>query len=192
MLILPATPPPLTPPPLVYHWPELWRSILSFIRFLTVYVSDLKPLPNIETLITALIKLTTLALTSGETFLPDSASYDDLVYKIVENGDSLTKFRDAYSLGANSTSSEAAASMKTLVGVSKHYSDLIAAQRDQIRNPSPRQVGNIIKQGYETLSIEVREGLDRWEGFREADHKTVLKKLARVAVADARTFSLGG
>lgn len=138
-------------------------------------------------MITNLIKLTTLALTQGEAFLPDSASYDDLVYKIVENGDSLTKFRDAYSLTG---SGEAAASMGTLIGVSKHYSDLIEAQRGSVKNLSPREVGKIIRQGYETLSIDVREGLDHWEKFREADHKVMLKKLARLAVADARTLSL--
>ncbi|KAL1305131.1 hypothetical protein AAFC00_002056 [Neodothiora populina] len=172
---------------LSYHWPELWRSMLSFMRFLTAYATDLKSLLHIETLIANLTRVTTLALTQGESFLPDMTSYDDLVYKLVETGDSFVKFRDAYSLTNNS---EAAASMKTLIGVSKHYADLIEGQKGMIKNLSPREVGKIIKQGYETLSIESREGLDHWERFREADHKVMLKKLARVAVADARNLSL--
>lgn len=44
----------------------------------------------------------------------------------------------------------------------------------------------MIKKGYETLSIQSKEGLDRWEKFREADGRTVLKKIARVAVEDVR------
>lgn len=172
---------------LTHHWPELWRSILSFIRFLTVYVADLGGLPHMEKLITSLIKVITLALTQGESFLTDSSSYDDLVYKLVETGDSLIKFRDAYGLTGNG---EAAASMKTLIGVSQHYSELIEGQKGRTKNLSPREVGKIIKQGYDTLSIESREGLDQWEKFREADHKVALKKLARVAVADARLLSL--
>ena len=170
-----------------YHWPELWRSILSFIRFLTVYADDLRSLAHIDTLVTNVVNLTTLILARGEAFLPDSASYDDLIYKLVENGDSLVKFRDAYSLSGNG---EAAASMTTLVGVSTHYSELIEGQKGNIKNLSPREVGKIIKQGYETLNIETREGLDRWEKFREADHKVALKKIARTAVTDARELSL--
>lgn len=168
---------------LVYHWPELWRSILSFIRFLTVYVADLKGLWDIETLITLLIKVTTFALTQGESFLPDSSSYDDMVYKLVEFGDALTKFRDAYSLTGTG---EAVASMETLLGVSHHYRELIDGQQGSKRNLSPKEVWKIIKQGYDTLSIEGREGLDHWERYRETDHKARLKQLARVVVADAR------
>jgi hypothetical protein len=81
--------------------------------------------------------------------------------------------------------------MSTLIGVSKHYSDMIEGRKGSAKHLSPQEVGVIIKQGYETLSIEAREGLDHWDKFREADHKLMLKKLARVAVADARDLSLG-
>ncbi|THW81752.1 DUF1741-domain-containing protein [Aureobasidium pullulans] len=69
---------------LTYHWSELWRSLLSFVRFLTVYADDLKPLYRINTLIHTLVNLITLSLTQGESFLPDSSSYDDISYKLVE------------------------------------------------------------------------------------------------------------
>ena len=46
----------------------------------------------------------------------------------------------------------------------------------------------MIKQGYETLSIQAKEGLDHWDKFREADHKMILKKIARVAVEDAKSL----
>ncbi|CRK24723.1 hypothetical protein BN1723_013364 [Verticillium longisporum] len=48
------------------------------------------------------------------------------------------------------------------------------------------EVADIIKRGYETLSIQAKEGLDTWERYREADERTLLKKVARVAVADGR------
>lgn len=54
------------------------------------------------------------------------------------------------------------------------------------RNLSPRQVHQIIKQGYDTLSIQTHEGLDAWEKWREADYKPELKRAARCAVEDAR------
>lgn len=44
----------------------------------------------------------------------------------------------------------------------------------------------IIKQGYDTLSIRSQEGLNLWEKWREADWKAELKRIARCAVEDAR------
>jgi Domain of unknown function (DUF1741) len=77
-----------------YHWAELWRSILSLVRFLSSYASDLKPLPNINTLLDNVVNLVALSLSTGDTFLPGPAEYDDLFYKLVETGDVLVKFRD--------------------------------------------------------------------------------------------------
>ena len=46
----------------------------------------------------------------------------------------------------------------------------------------------MIKSGYETLSVTAKDGLDSWDRYREADEKTVMKRVARVAVADVRAF----
>ncbi|PGH36841.1 hypothetical protein GX50_00298 [[Emmonsia] crescens] len=54
------------------------------------------------------------------------------------------------------------------------------------KNLSPREVHQIIKQGYDTLSIRSQEGLNLWEKWREADWKAELKRIARCAVEDAR------
>jgi len=128
-----------------------------------------------------LVNILAFALSSGENFLPDPAAYDDLFYKLVETGEILTKFRDAFEL-SNSTS------MQTLVNVSSHYHALLKSSEGKPRSKvlSPQEVNTVIKQGYETLSIEAGEGLERWERFREADVKVLLKKIARAAVEDAK------
>ena len=54
------------------------------------------------------------------------------------------------------------------------------------KNLSPREVHRIIKQGYDTLSIQPPEGLNAWAKWREADWKSELKRAARWAVDDAR------
>lgn len=169
---------------LTYHWAELWRSLLSFVRFLTTYVDDLKHLSGINQLAETLVELLTIALTSGEAFLPDAASYDDLFYKMVESGDALIKFRDVYQLSKPADKSPT----NTLIGVSKHYEELIKERKSRSTHLTPAEVSQIIKQGYDTLSIETKEGLDTVEKFREPDHKTELKKIARVAVADAASL----
>lgn len=169
----------------VYHWSELWRSLLSFIRFLTTYANDIKSLRESSRLVDDTVNLIALSLSAGESFLPDAAAYDDLFYKLVETGDILTKFRDAYELSKQSSSN----SIETLVSVSRHYHALLEGDEKgkvKSKNLSPREVSKVIKQGYETLSIQAREDLDHWERYREADHKVVLKKVSRAAVEDAK------
>ena len=56
------------------------------------------------------------------------------------------------------------------------------------KNLSSEEVSRVIKQGYDTLSIEAKEGLDRWEKYREGDRKALMKKITRCAVEDARTL----
>jgi hypothetical protein len=170
---------------LAYHWSELWRNLLSLIRFLNTYASDLCNLPQISILLTSLVNLIALALSAGDSFLPDPASYDDLFYKLVETGPILTKFRDAYKLSP--AGSKETHSIDILISVSSHYQDLLEESKGKgKKNLSPREVHQVIKQGYETLSIQGQEGLDSWEKYREVDEKGKLKRIARVAVEDGR------
>lgn len=175
---------------LAYHWAELWRSLLSFARFLTTYGDDLKSQSGTNEIVEQVVELLHLALTAGESFMPDGAAYDDLVYKLVESGDALVKLRDVYGLARPDDKS---LPISSLIHVSRHYGDLIASHQKNKDFMSPREVGKIIKDGYDTLSLEARDGIDQAAKYREADHKVMLKKIARVAVADASTMaSVGG
>ncbi|KAH6869930.1 hypothetical protein BKA58DRAFT_167686 [Alternaria rosae] len=169
---------------ITYHWSELWRTLLSFVRFLTTYESDIKSNYKSNGMINILVNLLAFALSSGENFLPDPASYDDLFYKLVESGDTLIKFRDTFGLSGQSDS------MQTLINVSSHYQSLLESNgKARSKHLSPQEVSTVIKQGYETLSIDASEGLDRWEKYREADFKSLLKKIARAAVEDAKALN---
>jgi hypothetical protein len=170
---------------LTYHWSELWRGLLSFMRFLNTYADDVRPLYGTKPMVDELIKIIALALATGESFLSDPASYDDLFYKLVETGDILTRFRDTYDLGAKGAPS--AAAIGILVGVSEHYHSLLDGGKKQSqKRTSTREVAKVIKQGYDTLSIDAKEGLDTWYRFREADYRVELKRIARVVVEDAK------
>jgi hypothetical protein len=158
---------------------------LSFVRFLTTYESDIKSNYKSSAMIDTLVNLLAFALSSGENFLPDPASYDDLFYKLTESGDVMVKFRDAFGLSSKS------GAMQSLINVSSHYHSLLEGDesgKTRSKNLTPREVSNVIKQGYETLSIDTTEGLDRWEKFREADYKSVLKRIARAVVEDAKSL----
>jgi hypothetical protein len=179
-----------------YHWAELFRSLLSLVRFLTTYAADLKELPHVDTLLDHVVNLIALGLSAGESFLPTPAAYDDLFYKVVETGEVLVKFRATYGL-ANRASN----SIDTLVNVSTHYKEMLvegggglekgeakASSSSSSSQLTSLKVAEVIKQGYETLSIQAKEGLDSWEKYREADERTLLKKMARAAVADVRAM----
>lgn len=190
------------------------------MRFLTTYSADLSSNPQINILTTSLANLIAFAVSAGDTFLPDPASYDDLFYKLVETGPIISKFREVYKLSSPSLSSSSlkpaavdlkgtaadgttnVAAIDTLISVSQHFHSLLfhpeknadAKAADSAtpiptnlkKNLSPREVHQIIKQGYDTLSIQAHEGLSAWEKWREVDFKTALKRAARVAVEDAR------
>ncbi|KAI0598764.1 hypothetical protein F4775DRAFT_554247 [Biscogniauxia sp. FL1348] len=165
---------------LQYHWSELFRSLLSLIRFLTTYSTDLKDLSHFETLLDLVVNLLALSLSAGEAFLPTPAAYDDLFYKVVESGDVLVKFRDTYNLSKRPSNS-----IGTLVSVTAHYKTMLDSGGSK-KNLTSSQVADVIKQGYETLSIQAKEGLDGWERYREADERTLLKKMARTTVNDVK------
>lgn len=174
-----------------YHWSVLWQALLSLLRFITIYASDLiAQNPRTDLLITPLINTITLAVSSGDAFLPDPASYDDLFYKLVETSDFLTRFKTAYNKqlpthGSNATTSP----IDALINVSSHYHNLLEAEKGKGRmgrNLSPREVNKVIRRGYETLTILPVEGLDDLDRFREGEERGMLKKVTRVAVEDAR------
>lgn len=170
---------------LEYHWSELWRSLLTLLRFLTTYATDLQqqfPTSSLSSLIFALLSLTVLCLTSGDSFLANAAEYDDLFYKLVEAGDTLQKFRDAWT-GVLSATPGAVSNSRTnggspipgratpagngltatvrmgksidvLIKVSEHYWKLIEENRGKKGGTlSPDLVKEVIKTGYETLEI---------------------------------------
>lgn len=163
-----------------YHFSELFKSLTSLIRFLTTYTTDLKSLNNIERLLDTLVNLLALSLSHGEQFLPTPAAYDDLFYKFIECSDVLVKFRDNYDLGKRENGIE------TLISVVGHYKELLG--EGKAKTLTSKEVSGVIKGGYETLNINSKEGLDKWEGYspREVDEKAFFKKVARCVVGDVR------
>lgn len=168
-----------------YHWSELFRSLLSLVRFLTIYTTELKGLNDIQILLDAVVNLIALTLASGEAFLPTPAAYDDLFYKLIEMSEILVKFRDNFGLQKRTTNS-----IDTLISVSTHYNELLkeGEGRSRTKTLTSAQVSGVIKAGYETLSITSKEGLDSWERYREVDEKGFFKKIARCVVGDVKAL----
>lgn len=186
-----------------YHWSLLWQTLVSFLQFLTKYAPSLAMQdPDLPYLIKPLLATLSLAVISGESFLPNPAAYDDLFYKLVEAGEYLERFKKVFAnqmkpttdqVGAPNavaaTNGSATMPIDVLIQVSTHYHDLVEGEKGKGRmrnNMSPREVSRVIKQGYETLTLPGMEGLDRWDRFREGDERGLLKRAARVAVEDSK------
>lgn len=153
------------------------------LRFLTTYSLSVKLIPGVERLGDALINVLALALSTGESFLPDAKSYDDLFYQVLQSGEHLNSFKTNFELSKTPTSTN----IDLLLNVSRHYIVMLEEKTGKgNKDVSPREVREIIKQGYETLSIQARDDLDHWEKYREADHRNLLKRIARMAVQDSK------
>ncbi|MCJ1408072.1 hypothetical protein MMC19_002145 [Ptychographa xylographoides] len=173
--------------PLPYHWSTLWQSLIALLRFLANYAPDLSTQPtDVHTLLTPLLRTIALAIVSGTAFLPNPAAYDDLIYKLVENGETLTKVKTSYTLVDNTP-------IDILVAVSNHYHGILEQEKGKgimSKNLNPREVGRVIRSGYDTLVLPNAEGmaLDGWDKWREGDERGMLKRVGRVAVEDVRRW----
>ena len=131
---------------------------------------------------------------------------------MVEADSILKRFRDVYKhLSATSShSTNSTFSINALISVSTHFhsllfvSDSADASRPGSKSGesttaspppsarkkrlSPREVHQIIKEGYSTLSIRANDDLINWEKWRDADWKPQLKRITRAAVEDVTTI----
>ncbi|KAL9592552.1 MAG: hypothetical protein Q9179_006598 [Wetmoreana sp. 5 TL-2023] len=185
-----------------YHWPLLWQTLLSLLRFLITYASSFVNDPDLPALIDGFLAALFLAVCRGDSFLPDTNVHNDLFYKIVENGHLLPRFKEAFAnlsrlLGMApatpnpNTVKSPTALIDTLIGVSQHFESLLEEERGKGKTLSPKEVMGVIRKGCETLHLPDTEGLERWVRWREIDEKGMLKRAGRCAVEDARRL-VGG
>ncbi|KAL9601960.1 MAG: hypothetical protein Q9219_002184 [cf. Caloplaca sp. 3 TL-2023] len=191
-----------------YHWSLLWQTLLSLLRFLTTYSSSLTHDPDLPALIDTFLATLSLAISAGDAFLPDTAAYDDLFYKLVESAHLLQRFRSAFAPLSRSVTNappatpnpHAAISPMALVDnlmmVSQHFETLLEEEKGKGRmNLGTKEVDRVIRKGVETLVLQEFEGLEKWVSWREVEERGLVKRMARAAVDDARkvvTRGVGG
>lgn len=183
---------------LEYHWSQLWKSIMSLLRFINSHPpvhpqsssggssspSDAGSGSSAHVGYVALGRLITLVLASalihGDLIFSESAQYDDLLYKVMECSQDLDKFCLLF------PALIASPSMSVLKAAVSHYSNLLKVSttsqqqakpsffsfksaatppRPLTSNPgtnskalasdelTPKKVAEIIRQGYQTLSL---------------------------------------
>lgn len=165
---------------LQYHWSELWKTLMSLVRFINSH-----PAPSVsssngnsvssndkantssssnpqghasyENIVGLIVLILSTSLIHGDTFLGNSSDYDDLFYKIMEGSEALAKLKSLFP-----SILVTAPSMTVLQAAINHYSALLssnntisasvpgAANKKQL---NAQQVTEIIRSGYQTLSL---------------------------------------
>ncbi|KAL8931783.1 MAG: hypothetical protein Q9216_007073 [Gyalolechia sp. 2 TL-2023] len=185
---------------LPYHWPLLWQTLLSLLRFLTTYSASLVHDPDLPALIDILLTTLSLAVGAGDVFLPDTAAYDDLFYKLVESAHLLPRFRSSFgNLSRHSSSSHSsstttttspAALVNNLISTSRHFETLLDEEKGKgkvgRKNLAAKEVGGVIRAGVESLPVPDVAGLEKWGRWREVEERAMVKRAGRCAVEDAR------
>lgn len=168
-----------------YHWSELWRSLLSFIRFCTQYAENLRGMVNINTVLADMLATLTLSLTQGDTILNESRAMDDLFYKLVESQDKIHDFGRAY----NITYGRPKADLDVLIGVADHFKKIVETSTTSDNNASAVDVMQSIKAGYETLSIERRDHVDEYASSDKQENRAQMRQLIKIVVKDAAALA---
>ncbi|KAK5944181.1 hypothetical protein PMZ80_003462 [Knufia obscura] len=195
---------------LPHHWSYIWLSLISLLRFLTTYATDLTAstrLSELQTQIcTPLTSILTFSLLRGDNFLPDPPSYDDLFYKLIEISETLGKFKTAYEISKLPASDKLRRGTEALEAIATHYQNLVGKSKKT--HQYPRQIQEIIGEGHETFGEVVdnisvagsqrggrggvggNEEFGHYERWREGMWKVEIKKIIRGVVEDGRVVCL--
>lgn len=202
---------------LSYNWCELWKTTFSFIKYINSHPPDPSTTSSYSKLGNLIVLTLGAAVIHGETIFSDSEQYDDLLYKIIESSDSLSKFENL--IPALSLSP----SLSVLKTVINHYTEFFKKSSSTevgksffsfFSKPSainlqgdltPQKVVEMIKEGYQTLSIHqnVTNKNDQQDQtgnyllydplprYNEADERLFLKKVTRQVIMDIQQLHVG-
>jgi hypothetical protein len=162
---------------LEYHWKELWKTLDSLVKFLgsQTSLSNTRGAKDVADL--TVLNLAT-CLVHGDSILADGPDYDDMFYKVVESNADFAKLARVYSL-------EASPSMQVITATTNHYGSLLKEN-----NLTISQVSEVIKQGYQTLSLfPISNGappgyFDERPKFNETGERLFMKKFTKLVIED--------
>ena len=77
-----------------HHWQYFYNALMGVIKYIVSHPSTTWQLPNVRYVLSASISIFNLVITHGDSFLPDTISYDSCYYCIVLHAEILDKLRD--------------------------------------------------------------------------------------------------
>ncbi|KAG5437500.1 hypothetical protein PCANB_000928 [Pneumocystis canis] len=164
-----------------YHWQEIWKFFMHFIVFLLMNVKTLKDHSHINELILISLNFISLCITRGENFLFEFKNFEDLIYRLIQNGDIVRKFIKTYKIELPSS--------KTILSVSEYYENLLS-KKYKSSELSPEKVIATIKEGYNSFDLNLEDNKEYTVPFKETKERIFLKSIARIVVLDADRLQL--
>lgn len=170
---------------ITHHWSYLWHCLVNLIRFLTTYAYEILKVHRLldvqSKIVTPLMSMVALTLLHGDNFLPDTSTYNDLFYKVLEIGDTvLPKFVSAY---ASSPPSDGALrhAISIVTTVNEHYRSLFQSRgRSQ---PSITEIQEMIVMGHENFSDVVGKAVIERSNKNDNGKISLRSSLSEVALA---------
>jgi len=144
------------------------------------------------------VELLGASLAGGETFLPGTAEYDDLFYKLVQASTTFEAFSQTCTTPTCTLSDfldfgkRPSSTMNTLLSVCKHYQELLSEHQKTSKSQhlSSKEVTQVIKQGYDSIQLtpaspQFAASIEGAGGrYKEAEYRAILKKIWRIAISD--------
>lgn len=165
---------------LQYHWSELWKTLMSLIRFINAHPyptsttspsSSATSLPNgneksgdvnaYSEIVGLVVLILSTSLIHGDSFLGTAEDFDDLFYKVIEGSVVLTKLKEVFFTpsvnGGPGNTASLSPSMAVLQAAINHYSALLPKSKlmgaSSSQQLNAQQVAALIRDGYQTLSL---------------------------------------
>lgn len=154
---------------LSYIWSELWKTIISLVKFINSHPPSTNAAPAYEKLSKSISLVLASALIHGDDILSDTKDYEDLLYKFMESSVAFEKFNKLFP-GLASTPS-----MSVINAAINHYKKLLQEQPGTAKKSffsfviggggatsasaaantdlTPQKVSEIIRKGFDTLSL---------------------------------------
>ncbi|CAG8688927.1 4845_t:CDS:2, partial [Dentiscutata heterogama] len=176
----PLLPSVKNPRPLVsYHWSELWHSLIGLLKFiLSNYDNFQQDHSSINEILIPIINIINLCIVFGDSFFPDTETYDGLIYEIVRSNEvfeglyKIVNIQDPAKPSSQKFSSfeHAFANINTIC---QHFHLKIEAWKatNRVKTLLPEQVLSIINANYDSLNLITPEKLDNYISYSEIPYQ---------------------
>ncbi|ORY91428.1 hypothetical protein BCR43DRAFT_499099 [Syncephalastrum racemosum] len=165
---------------LEYHWNQLWSGLISLLHFTVHHMEELKERDEeLNLFVSSLMDVFNLCVTFGETFLPDTDSYDSLFYDIIratEDWDTLANYvgrtriiKSNGSRGPERSPTLSQSNFATIRAICDHFNSALEEwQTDKsVKHLTPDKVMSVIKNNYENLELVPLRNLEQYIPYVE-------------------------
>ncbi|KAF8591954.1 hypothetical protein K439DRAFT_1401390 [Ramaria rubella] len=137
---------------LVYHWEELWHSLISVLNFAASQIGTLKSVAKVDELVQEIIVLLDFATRYAERFLPTPQALHQMVYELVRSAPTFTKQNALLkslrlpTTRRNSSSSRGGMELASLEQMTRYYQQKLSESNTQTAKTVLKVLSQLVDQ----------------------------------------------